>query len=468
LNHNFEKEIWQPIKGYEGYYEISNYGRIKRLEKILEQKNGVIRKYKEQIRVPKSTRNTYPTVSLNKDSQSRKYLVHILVAQTFLSNPHKKQYVNHKDGNKTNYRANNLEWCTQQENIRHAFATGLAKPTNNKRKKNTRSDYELKNEIWRDIEEYNGIYQVSDYGRIRRNDSHISKNKGGRRFWKGRILEPVHRDKTYYVLSLSKDGKRIQHTIHRLVAKAFLPNPNSKPNVNHKNGIKTDNRVENLEWSTVAENTQHAVDSGLMTNLRKVNQYDLDGNLIKSYISVTSASDQTGVTISNIRACCLRETRYAGEFQWRFDGEESDVEAIDKYRKIKQFSLKGVYIQTFDNANLAVEYLKRNGYELARHGNIFNSCLYIYQEAYGFQWRYDEDNTPVGIVKSKTVSVVQISKKGKYIQTFNSIQEAERYLQENQGMKDYKGNISHCCKCEYNSIYAVSYTHLTLPTTPYV
>ena len=111
-------------------------------------------------------------------------------------------------------------------------------------------------EEWRDIIGYEGLYQVSNLGRVKS-------------FWRGRerIKKPVKAFNGYLHIELfKKGGKRKGFTVHRLVASAFIPNPLNKREVNHVNGVKTDNRVENLEWATSSENKRHAVATGLHIN----------------------------------------------------------------------------------------------------------------------------------------------------------------------------------------------------------
>lgn len=117
---DLEGEIWAYIKGYEGLYQISNYGRIK---------SFAIRKYSTgaMILKPKLAKNGYLMVSLNKNRKGRYFLIHRIVAQTFIPNPENKSTVNHKDGNKFNNCVENLEWQTQSENNHHAVNTGLSK-----------------------------------------------------------------------------------------------------------------------------------------------------------------------------------------------------------------------------------------------------------------------------------------------------------------------------------------------------
>lgn len=114
-------------------------------------------------------------------------------------------------------------------------------------------------EIWKDIKGYEGIYQISSLGNVKSlygwdGHAYITREK---------ILHPAPTTTGYYKVKLVKDGHRKDHKIHRLVADAFISNPMNKKQVNHKDGNKLNNDVNNLEWCTASENSQHSYQTGL-------------------------------------------------------------------------------------------------------------------------------------------------------------------------------------------------------------
>lgn len=136
------------------------------------------------------------------------------------------------------------------------------------------------NEVWKDVKGYENLYQISNLGRLK------SLSKKGN--YKNEYIRKTLTDiKGYSVCNLVKDKKYKYVRIHRLVAQAFIPNLENKPQVNHKDGNKQNNCVNNLEWCTNSENQLHAIKMGLRKNeniskgrKKEINQYDLNGNYI--------------------------------------------------------------------------------------------------------------------------------------------------------------------------------------------
>jgi hypothetical protein len=113
-------------------------------------------------------------------------------------------------------------------------------------------------EIWKDIPEYEGLYQISNLGNVK--SQHSNRMSGQK---PGKLLKIALMKNGYMSLELRIGDTNKRHLVHRLIAESFIPNPDNKPVVNHINGIKNDNRIENLQWCTQSENVRHAIDTGL-------------------------------------------------------------------------------------------------------------------------------------------------------------------------------------------------------------
>lgn len=120
-------ELWLPVKGYESYYEVSNYGNVRSLARSSKHwRSGYQRMVYGKLLIKQvAKRGGYHTVHLKISGKRKNCKVHRLVAEAWLSNTYNKPFINHKDGNKINNSIKNLEWCTHQENVNHAVANGL-------------------------------------------------------------------------------------------------------------------------------------------------------------------------------------------------------------------------------------------------------------------------------------------------------------------------------------------------------
>ena len=154
---------WKEIKGYEGYYEVSTKGKIRSVNRIIK-KGDVFISRKSQEMKTFLTRG-YERVSLNKEGIRRKFLVHRLVAETFIPNPDNKKEVNHKDGDKSNNSIDNLEWVTKLENMRHAENNKLIKRNKGSQHYNSKLTEDLVREMRIKFKNGSTPYQMAkEYG----------------------------------------------------------------------------------------------------------------------------------------------------------------------------------------------------------------------------------------------------------------------------------------------------------------
>lgn len=174
-------------------------------------------------------------------------------------------------------------------------------------------------EIWKDIKNYEGLYQVSNKGRIKSLDRYVNyKVKGKKRLVQGKIKKLTVNEKGYLKVTLFKNGKGETREVQRFVAEAFIPNPENKPQVNHINGDKTDNKICNLEFCTCKENSLHSL-YVLKNNIKQVKQYDLSGNYIRTFESVKEAGEKTNTPSCSISNVLHGRRNKAGGFVWRAD-----------------------------------------------------------------------------------------------------------------------------------------------------
>lgn len=173
-------------------------------------------------------------------------------------------------------------------------------------------------EIWKDISNYEGLYQVSTLGNIRSLDRYVN-GRNSKRLIKGKILKTFKDKDGYMNVNLYKNSKIKQFKVSRLVAQAFIPNPNNLPQVNHKNEIKSDNCVDNLEWMTLIDNCNYGTRNTRIS--KKINQYDLDGNFIKTWNSIIQIERELNIFHSRIIEACKGQRKQIGGYKWRYADE---------------------------------------------------------------------------------------------------------------------------------------------------
>lgn len=177
-------------------------------------------------------------------------------------------------------------------------------------------------EEWRDIANFEGLYLISNLGHVKSVERY-KRNNTGTQFVNERLRVLTPDKDGYLKVCLSKDGKRYVRSVHRLVAEAFIPNPDNLPVINHKNEDKQDNKVENLEWCTVRYNTMYGT-GRIRTSMKQgksVEQLDLDGNVIDEFYSMRVAAKITGIPQPNIHKVCNGVRQTAGGYKWRYKDE---------------------------------------------------------------------------------------------------------------------------------------------------
>lgn len=188
-------------------------------------------------------------------------------------------------------------------------------------------------ELWKDVQGYEGLYQVSNMGNVRSVDHEVEVTRNGITFVvpkKGKVLSPTRRQHGYVgVMLYGKGGHATRgfktFAVHRLVAEAFVENPNGYDEVNHLDECKTNNRADNLEWCDRSYNVRYGtgIERGhekIGELLRKpVVQMDMQGNVIREWESLTAVERETGMSKSSICNCCKKHRKYSHAYGYRWE-----------------------------------------------------------------------------------------------------------------------------------------------------
>lgn len=181
-------------------------------------------------------------------------------------------------------------------------------------------------EVWKDIEGYEGIYQVSNLGRVRSLDRKVATVHSALRTIKGKTLVPWTDKYGYLHVNLWSECKMKSQMVHRLVAGAFIPNPDNMQEVNHKDEDKKNNRADNLEWCNTRYNINYGTRTKKVSTTRisqailgkGVEQLTISGEHVRTYDSIREASRATGADKAVIVRCCKGKTQTAGGYRWRY------------------------------------------------------------------------------------------------------------------------------------------------------
>ena len=163
-------------------------------------------------------------------------------------------------------------------------------------------------------------YEILNDGTVYRKQRIYTDSVGRTTTLKRMKCKPRINKHGYYEYTLINDlNKSKSITAHRLVALEYIPNPNNYPVINHIDGNKLNNKVDNLEWCTFHHNNMHAVNMGLYKNLKSVTQLDKNGKVINTFKSIREAGRMTGIDSSGIAKCCKGKRKIAGGYCWRYN-----------------------------------------------------------------------------------------------------------------------------------------------------
>ncbi len=173
--------------------------------------------------------------------------------------------------------------------------------------------------LWKDVKGFEGLYMVSNRGEVKSIDHYVNCNKG-KRLVKGRTLKPCDRGNGYPFVTMGRDGKQYNVSIHRAVAIAFIPNPQNLLEVNHKDTNPSNYDVDNLEWCNRTYNNNYANRpfKASMKQRKRIVQIDKNKE-IKKWNSLSEIHKNLGISIGNISQCCTGKRNTAGGYSWKFE-----------------------------------------------------------------------------------------------------------------------------------------------------
>lgn len=393
-------EEWRDIEGYEGRYQVSSLGRVKSLARTTTLSNGSTRSFRELILKQVINNSGRLMVSLRSDDgKFKSHQVHRLVAKTFIENECGLEQVDHINSIVTDNRVANLRWCDRTENIHHCVEFGNKKRLSEYAPEYSSTVDEIEGEEWRDVPGYDGVYRVSNIGRVRSTDRLANAANGSKRMVYGKLLRLTKFKNGYVMLHLSGKTKYV----HRLVAEAFIDNPENLPYVDHINGDKSDNRVENLRWCTSRENTIYAIENGLFNpsatskafhQSEKGKQLEERQRRARSrpvvrddgvtYPSARAAADAIGYSYSAVKDVLMGRAKKCNGHSYRY-ADGSKAQSWDhRRREVLQIDpATNEVVATYPSRSEAVMAMDNTGI-----GNCLRGAA---KTSAGFIWKYADE-----------------------------------------------------------------------------
>lgn len=242
-------------------------------------------------------------------------------------------------------------------------------------------------EIWKPVVGFEGLYEVSCLGRVRSLDKIVRYSRGIDNFArrKGKLLSPKVANTGYHeVVLIGHNGSRNNKRVHRLVAEAFIPNPNNYPIINHKDENKLNNLVSNLEWCTVRYNVE---EYSKKRNL--IYQYDLSGNLIREWNSITRAGESVNGDRTGVQHCCAGKLKTYKNFIWTYAPLTQEGLKIrlqnNNLKEVFQYDINGNLVNTYKSTEEAAKAVSCNP------SFISMACRGLKRIAKGYIWKYKEN-----------------------------------------------------------------------------
>lgn len=301
----------------------------------------------------------------------------------------------------------------------------------------------MEKEIWKSVVGYEGYYEVSNLGNVRSVDRIVKNKNNTTKIIKGKNHKLTVAQSGYISIVLYKNCEQKVYRVHRLVAEAFIPNPQNLPQINHIDENKGNNNVENLEWCTGSYNIRTRSKKGE----RRIIQYDKNGNFIKIWNSIKEISETLNIKYSTIQSA-VSEKHFNSNCFWRYYEDnyplkiDANVSIYTIGRSVYQYDLEGNFIKEWNKViditnNLGIDKSGINSVCRKKNG-------YTYK---GFQWRYKDEiidpsiNIGKARIRKNIHKIDQYSLNGEFIKTWDNARKASLYL----GMRD-GNNILRCCK----------------------